>query len=222
MPGLLGPGLAVDLCRHGEGRPCVGPSGVEGDVGEDLRHLGPAHPVGAGELQVVPERAVGDALADQRAHRDDAAELEGECSLPAPHLAEKDIVVEADELGGEPTEPVASRRLFDCHCVLLHVLWHCEAVSGVSARTGDEAAGVVLARMRRLATAVPACLGLGSISGRRRRERSGGTGPGVPACGGRSCRRGRAPRSAPSPRPSARSRRARCSGRCARGSSIPG
>ena len=52
-------------------------------------------------LEVVGERAVYDALADQRADGGDRAQLEWEQGLPVPHLAKEDVVVEAGELGGE-------------------------------------------------------------------------------------------------------------------------
>lgn len=70
-------------------------------MGEDLCHLMLGDAVVARAVEVVGERAVYDAFADQRADGGDRAQLEWEQGLPVPHLAKEDVVVEAGELGGE-------------------------------------------------------------------------------------------------------------------------
>ena len=114
--------VAIDLLGHVEGSPGVGPAGVEGDVREDLGHLLARHAVRAGACQVILERAVGDALADERAHGDDAAQLERELVFAAPHLAKEDVIVQVRELGGELAKGVVACGLFDGHGYSF--VWH--------------------------------------------------------------------------------------------------
>ena len=61
LRGILGPYLLGLV----EGRPGLGPSCIEGHVCDDLRYLGACDAVLPGLLEVVGERAVRDALADE-------------------------------------------------------------------------------------------------------------------------------------------------------------
>ena len=63
----------IHLLRHVEGRPCAGPAGVEGDMGENLGHLLLRDAILLGAGQVIFQRAVDDAFPDEGAYGDDAA-----------------------------------------------------------------------------------------------------------------------------------------------------
>ena len=105
----------VDLLRHAEGGPGVGPAGVEGDVGQGLRHLLGGDAVFPGALQVVLQRAVHDSLADEGGDGDEGAELQRELALPGPDLAEEHVVIELGEFGGELPQGLPARGLLHCH-----------------------------------------------------------------------------------------------------------
>ncbi len=103
-----------------EGCPCLGPSGVEGDVGDNFGDLRPADAVLAGRLQVVGERRVGHALADEGGQGDEAAVAQAQEVVAAPYLSEEDVVVQAGKLGGELAQLVTSGCLYNfllCHTV---------------------------------------------------------------------------------------------------------
>ena len=72
---VLGVALGVHFFRHGEGCPGVRPAGVEGDVGQDFRHLRAGDAILLGLIQMVFQRIVGNAFADQCADGDDGAQL---------------------------------------------------------------------------------------------------------------------------------------------------
>ena len=60
-------------------------------------------------LEVVGERAVGEALGDVVCDGDERAVAEGKEVVPAPYFAEEDVIVEAGELRGEFAEGVVPR-----------------------------------------------------------------------------------------------------------------
>ena len=69
-------------------------------------------------LQVVGERGVGDAHADESRNRYKTAVAQAEFVRTAPDFAEEDVVIQSCELGCEVTELVAPGGLFDgwlCH-----------------------------------------------------------------------------------------------------------
>ena len=111
--------VGIDLLGHVEGRPGVGPAGIEGDVCQKLSHFLARHAVGAGACKVVLKRAVRNALADQRTHAHDAAQLERHLCLAAPYLAKENVVVEVCELGSELAERIVACSLFYGHDLLL-------------------------------------------------------------------------------------------------------
>ena len=84
-------------------------------MGENLGHIRLRHAVLLGAGQVIGKRAVDDAFPDERAHGDDAAQLERQLVLAAPYLAEEDVVVQMRELGRELAECIVSCGLLDCH-----------------------------------------------------------------------------------------------------------
>ena len=84
-------------------------------MGQDLRDLRPGDAVLFGAHQVVLEGGVHQALGHQRGHRDQGAVPEGQLRLAAPHLAEQHVVIELREFGGELSQRIPSRGLFDRH-----------------------------------------------------------------------------------------------------------
>ena len=120
---FLVPGLAVitgiivcpDLLGHAEGRPGLGPAGVKGRVGQNLRDLLPGDAVLPGGSQVVLEGAVHQPLGHQRHHRDQRPVPQGELILPAPDLTKEHIVIELGKFGGKFPQGISARRLFHCH-----------------------------------------------------------------------------------------------------------
>ena len=65
--------VGIDFLCHVEGRPGVGPAGVESGMGEQLGHFLARHAILAGAGQMVLKRAIRNALTDQGAHGNDAA-----------------------------------------------------------------------------------------------------------------------------------------------------
>ena len=98
--------------------PCLWLSGIEGDVGYYLGSLGACDAVLLGFLKMICQRAVGDALRDERGDCDKAAVAEREQVVAAPDLAEEYVVVEMGELRGELAKLLTPCCLYDfllCH-----------------------------------------------------------------------------------------------------------
>ena len=68
---------------------------------DDFGYLGAGDAVVLRRLQMICQRVVGDALADERCNRHQAAVTKTELVGAAPYLAEKNIVVEFCEFRGE-------------------------------------------------------------------------------------------------------------------------
>ena len=101
-----------------ECNPCLGPSCIEGYVGDDFRYLSSCDAVLFRLLQVVGERGVGYALTDERGEGDKAAVAKAKQVVAAPHLAKEYVVVEPGELGGKLAQLCAACRL--CYLLLCH------------------------------------------------------------------------------------------------------
>ena len=89
-------------------------------MGDDFGDLRPADAVLAGRLQVIGERRVGHALADEGGQGDEAAVAQAQEVVAAPYLSEEDVVVQAGKLGGELAQLVTSGCLYNfllCHTV---------------------------------------------------------------------------------------------------------
>ena len=84
-----------------ECRPCLRPTGVETDMGDNLGYLGAGDTVLFCRLKMVNERVVRNTLTDKRGNRYQTAVAQTELVRAAPYFAEKDIVVELRKLGGE-------------------------------------------------------------------------------------------------------------------------
>ena len=81
-------------------------------MGNDFGDLGAGDAVFLRLLKMEAQRTVGDALADERGDRYQAAVAKTEAVSAAPHLTEEDIVVEFRELGSELAELCASGGLY--------------------------------------------------------------------------------------------------------------
>ena len=115
---LAGRILRPHVFGKAESRPRLRPTRVKSDMGDYLRNLGAGDAVFLRFLKMEAQRAVGDTLTDERGYRHQAAVAQPQFVGTAPHLTEKDIVVEFREFGGEVTQLVALRRLyylFLCH-----------------------------------------------------------------------------------------------------------
>ena len=100
--------------------PCLRPPCIKGDVGDDFRDFGAGDAVLLGLLQVVSERRVGHALADERGEGDDASVAQAKEVVAAPHLAKENVIVEMSKLWGKLAQLRAACRLdylFLCHNV---------------------------------------------------------------------------------------------------------
>ncbi len=87
-------------------------------MGDDFGDFGAGDAVVLRFPKMEAQRAVGDALTDKSGNRYQAAVAKSELVGAAPHLAEKDVVVEFGEFGGEPAQLVAPGGLyylFLCH-----------------------------------------------------------------------------------------------------------
>lgn len=115
--------LAAALCGRGgiilphlfgliEGRPSLGPSSVEGRMGDNLGNLCARDAIFAGLTQVKGERTVGDTLADERRDGDETAVAQPQKVVSTPHLTKKDVVVEVCKLWRKLTQLGASCRLY--------------------------------------------------------------------------------------------------------------
>ena len=85
---------------------------------DDFGNFRSRHPVGFCRLQMVFQRAVGDALADERGDGHHAAVSQGKPVIAAPHFPKEYVVVETGKFWGEIAKLVAPRCLFDfllCH-----------------------------------------------------------------------------------------------------------
>lgn len=113
---LVGP----HLLGLAESRPSLGPSGIEGHVGDDFADFGACDAVALRLLQVVGERGVSQSLADECRDSHEAAVAQAEQVVAAPHLAEEHVVVELGKLRCKFAELRASGgldNLFLCHRV---------------------------------------------------------------------------------------------------------
>lgn len=111
---ILGP----DILGQPECRPGLGPAGIKSDMGDDFGDFAAGDAVVLRRLEMEGERAVGDALADKRGNRHQTAVAETEFVGSAPHLPEKDVVVERGKFGGKLPQLVAPCRLDNlllCH-----------------------------------------------------------------------------------------------------------
>ena len=117
MPSSCISGIAIrpDLLRHAEGRPRLGPSRVKRRMRKDFRYLRPGHAVVLCGHQVVLERRVRQPLRHQGHNCHHAAVSKGKLALSAPHLAERHVVVELCEFGGEVPQGIPARRLLNRH-----------------------------------------------------------------------------------------------------------
>ena len=100
--------------------PGLRPPCIKGDVGDDFRDFGAGDAVLLGLLQVVSERRVGHALADERGEGDEAAVAQAKEVVAAPHLAKENVIVEMSKLWGKLAQLRAACRLdylFLCHNV---------------------------------------------------------------------------------------------------------
>ena len=129
---VLGRIPCPDLLCHAEGGPGLGPTGVKGGVGEDLRDLFPGDAVLPGRGQVVLEGAVHQPLRHEGDHGDQGAVPQGQLILPAPHLAEEHIVIQLSELGSKLPQSVSARGLFHCHIKYLLCKRKCDLHSSVA------------------------------------------------------------------------------------------
>ena len=120
-PGVLsGSIFRPHVFGEAECRPRFRPSRIEPYVRDDLGDLRAGNTVILRGLKMECQRAVRDTLADERCDRNQAAVTQAEFVGAAPHLAEKDIVVEFREFRGELPQLVAPCRLYDlflCHNV---------------------------------------------------------------------------------------------------------
>lgn len=62
---LLGHLIRPHLLGKIEGSPCLGPSGIEGDVGYYLSYLGAGNAIVLGRLKMIFQRTIGNALTDE-------------------------------------------------------------------------------------------------------------------------------------------------------------
>ena len=104
--GLLRPDL---LCQV-EHRPALGPSGVEGGVGDDGGHLLPGDAGLFGVFQVVFQGGVRDAGGHQGRHRHDASGLVVHAGV-VPILTEENVVIVVGKGGGEGSQSRPARSL---------------------------------------------------------------------------------------------------------------
>ena len=87
-------------------------------MGDDLGDFGAGDAIFLRFLKMEAQRAVGDALADERGDRYQTAVTKTELVGAAPHLTEEDVVVELREFGSELAElcaPGSLYYLFLCH-----------------------------------------------------------------------------------------------------------
>ena len=80
---------------------------------KDFGHLDLRDAVVLGGGQMVFERAIGDALTDERADGNDAAFLQPQLVGAVPHLPEQNIVVEMREFGRELPKRVVACGLLN-------------------------------------------------------------------------------------------------------------
>lgn len=62
---LLGHLIRPHILGKTEGSPCLGPSGIEGDVGYYLSYLGAGNAIVLGRLKMIFQRTIGNALTDE-------------------------------------------------------------------------------------------------------------------------------------------------------------
>ena len=89
-------------------------------MGDDFRHFGASDAVGFCRLQMIFERTVGDALANERSDGDKAAIAQRKQIVATPHLTEKNVVVEMSKFGGKLPKLGATSCL--CYFLLCHNL----------------------------------------------------------------------------------------------------
>ena len=107
--------LAPHFFCHAERRPRLGPSGIEGGVGQNLSNFLLGDAVFLCAFQMIPEGRIGESLCHERRHRHKRAVSQGKLILPAPYLAEQHIVVQLRELWREIAQSIPTGCLFDCH-----------------------------------------------------------------------------------------------------------
>lgn len=88
-----------------EGCPCLGPTGIEGHVGDDFCYLRACYAVLLGFFQMVGERTVGDALTDKRCECDQAAVAQRKQVTAVPHLSEEDVIIKMGKFRGKVGSP---------------------------------------------------------------------------------------------------------------------
>ena len=104
--------ILIDLHRHAEGCPGIGPAGIECDMGKHLSHLIFCHTILSGSCQMVLERAVNHTLADQNGNGDHGAQLQGELIFPGPDFSEQHIIIQLCEFRRECSQGIAAGCLF--------------------------------------------------------------------------------------------------------------
>ena len=89
-------------------------------MGDDFRYFCSCDAVALRLLQVIGERCVGDALANERCERNEAAVAKAKQVVAAPHFTKENVVVESGKLGSKFAQlcpPCRLGYLFLCHNV---------------------------------------------------------------------------------------------------------
>ncbi len=128
LAGVLAPHF---LC-HTERRPRLGPSGIEGGVGQNLSNFLLGDAVFLCAFQMIPEGRIGESLCHERRHRHKRAVSQGKLILPAPYLAEQHIVVQLRELWREIAQSIPTGCLFDCHFYVTSIYFGARSCAALS------------------------------------------------------------------------------------------